>query len=824
MGWVYADPVIRALKLAQIPGSQQVAISYELNGVQRPAEVQVGVSIDGGLTYAASTHLIGDVGNAVSPGLNRQIIWDAGLDWPGQTITSATIRLKAVDSVTNDASLDPDTLEFINRTTAAGDPVDPPARRALDDFVRETKRLGFWPQMVFVPCRQGYGAMHPLGGSPLRTNTKFVRQGTTTLTSDGVSFVPGGGWTNRVQTPFVWDQAQEPTFVGVVGHTNSGPKVNPGYSFLRCGNGTQSNLLGTYSCGEVGREVVMGYSTPTTASGEFLLCSNQCTTLRRSNFAGAQFDGTHVLRSVHNHNFRNLSHPISTTGHPTGAVSFLQATSESETHVVQGCLLIYGSVAALPMAQFWPLTAATYLKDNRNPYTYLCVGGQSNAGAVTPDHLAFGAWQQTNAPFFHYSSYSYGGQPISYWLGTDPLAPIRTSAYQSAKTIWLSGRLDLTTVDWDGVYLWVQGETDTLLGSDTEAYSPQLDNLCHFLRADLKPDLIMAVAQIDYAVQQRTDPSFGSFFIANCAGTATNLNGLYTPTQFTRLADSFTDYTWHFGDIQLTRDGGPSLNRWRFTQNGTTYYTADQDEPHPVLVSTWSAENGATQSPLVNHSRTGNIEIVRKAQRDFVAQTPRTFLLDTRGAERGIDTGNGNTDTVHLTQQNGHKTLAERFATAWTTYAGGNTIISSTINLNAETPLSRWMQDQGLSGAAALLSATPNNDGVTNLEKYAFNLTQGVSVNSILSASGNYGFPRVFVRNESGNRKLCLEIVRRKNDAQLSYQAHFWVDGQPAIRVLTPTSRANLDVTWERVTYEAPPTLWNAPKVFARVKLGYTLP
>jgi hypothetical protein len=819
----FAAPIIRELRAQQNQVTKKVTITYTLSGLDRPTIISMELSADGGATYTLNpAHVTGDIGNNVNSGALRQIEWDAALDWPGQNASNARIRLKAVDPGPTDAELDPDTLEFITRATAAASPVNAQARRGLDDFVRESKRLGYWPQMIFVPCREGFGALHQLGGSAKRTNAKFLRQGTTNLIPDGISFTPGPGWTNRVQTPFTWSIADEPRFVSVIGHTNSGTPINPGYSFLRSGTSSLSNLLGTYNCGSAGRAVLMGFSTPASGAGEFLFCNPYCSTVRRPNLAGAQFDGSHTLKSVLNQLYREVTTPTVTTGRPTGPISFFQPAPENEIHVIQAALLLDGDVSALPMGNLWPLIAATYLADARPPYLYYCQGGQSNSTGHIPDNLTFGDWQSPNAALYHYTYYNYGGQRISYWLGADPQNPVRQTPYQSAKALWQVDRPLVANSNWDGVYFWIHGEGDTEQAVLAEAYLPQLQNLARFLREDLRPDLIIPVAQIDYAIQARTSAGFGDFYVTECQGAGTVFNSVHTINQLYGIGNSFTNYSWSSGTLQIQRSGGPQHDRWQLIQNGIVFYTADQSEPHPSLVASWSASNGAAGTPIFDVSRTGNIERVRKAQREFCANDPRSFTVDTRGMERGMDADVSSTDGVHITL-NATNVLAQAFAAAWTAYSGGPTLISNVIPLDTRTPLNLWMETQGYSGVNVLPSSIPLNDGLTNLLKYAFNLTAAVDPHATL-AGGNYGLPKFERVTISGNEKLRMETLRRKDDSQLKYVAEFWSGVEPRIRVENPVTVVSLDAIWERVTYEAPVSLWNAPRVFAQVTLEYALP
>ena len=137
------------------------------------------------------------------------------------------------------------------------------------------------------------------------------------------------------------------------------------------------------------------------------------------------------------------------------------------------------------------------------------------------------------------------------------------------------------------------------------------------------------------------------------------------------LANANVTYDWTRGNVpgapyRITKDGGTGGNQWRIHKDDVTYYLGTEVVFHPCLVATWTAQNGATGLPVIGVSRTGNIERVRKAQRDFVAQDFKAIMFDSRGCERGWEADPLPTsyDHVHMTVA-GHQMLASRFAAAF---------------------------------------------------------------------------------------------------------------------------------------------------------------
>lgn len=92
-------PTVSNVRATQRVQTQLVDIFYDLSATNSgPFSVSVAVSTNNGATYTlpASSFTGNGVGNTVTPGSRKQIIWNAGSDWPGQY--SGAVRFKVAAS------------------------------------------------------------------------------------------------------------------------------------------------------------------------------------------------------------------------------------------------------------------------------------------------------------------------------------------------------------------------------------------------------------------------------------------------------------------------------------------------------------------------------------------------------------------------------------------------------------------------------------------------------------------------------------------------------------------------------------------------------
>lgn len=94
-----AAPVVSNVRAAQRAGTHFVDIYYDVaSDNNRPVAVTLQVSADAGATWSVPAFTFtGAYGPGVVPGVNRQIVWNAGMDWTGRFTSQCRVRVIADD-------------------------------------------------------------------------------------------------------------------------------------------------------------------------------------------------------------------------------------------------------------------------------------------------------------------------------------------------------------------------------------------------------------------------------------------------------------------------------------------------------------------------------------------------------------------------------------------------------------------------------------------------------------------------------------------------------------------------------------------------------
>ncbi len=189
---------------------------------------------------------------------------------------------------------------------------------------------------------------------------------------------------------------------------------------------------------------------------------------------------------------------------------------------------------------------------------------------------------------------------------------------------------------------------------------------------------------------------------------------------------------------------------------------------------------------------------------------------------KGALSGSGTTYTLPVTPTAAGAVTCQVNAAVASDAATNANIVSNTasVTFTVTSPFDSWASvlPEGQRGA----SQTPQNDGVTNLEKFAFNLNMLAPDVRRLTVGANQteGLPGALVVGGV----LRLEFLRRRADANpnpgITYTAQFGSDltGWTDIAVGTPAGVA-INGTWERVTVNDPT---GGAKRFGRVKVVQT--
>jgi hypothetical protein len=122
-----------------------------------------------------------------------------------------------------------------------------------------------------------------------------------------------------------------------------------------------------------------------------------------------------------------------------------------------------------------------------------------------------------------------------------------------------------------------------------------------------------------------------------------------------------------------------------------------------------------------------------------------------------------------------------------------------------EAAAATWAESNGQSGANAAPTATPFNDGVPNLLKYAFNMPlTGPNVNGLTPGSGSSGLPAITVPSTGGPpASIRVEFIRRRNSG-LIYTPEYSIDNWERVVVLQPLSLPLPTDAFSRVSVTAP--------------------
>jgi formylglycine-generating enzyme required for sulfatase activity len=154
-----SEPVVTNLIGTQRQGTKLVDISYDLSSLTPTVKVTLEISSDGSLTYnvpvASAT---GAIGNAVTVGSGKTIVWNAGADWDGNFSNQMRFRLVTDDLQVPGFSLIPAGAFTMGRTSGDTDTNAPPVNVTVSQFYMGKYEVtkAEWDQVRTWAVNNGY--------------------------------------------------------------------------------------------------------------------------------------------------------------------------------------------------------------------------------------------------------------------------------------------------------------------------------------------------------------------------------------------------------------------------------------------------------------------------------------------------------------------------------------------------------------------------------------------------------------------------------------------------------------------------------------------
>ncbi len=110
---VYSVIEIADVEASQIEGESKVLIIYDLgNSDSVPTMVTMEYTLNGEY-WVESSFVTGDVGDSVSQGFNKRMIWDAGSELPNTLYPSVRVRVRIDDGIPGEPPVPPSGFSYI---------------------------------------------------------------------------------------------------------------------------------------------------------------------------------------------------------------------------------------------------------------------------------------------------------------------------------------------------------------------------------------------------------------------------------------------------------------------------------------------------------------------------------------------------------------------------------------------------------------------------------------------------------------------------------------------------------------------------------------
>lgn len=98
--WANTPPEITNVRAGQREGTKLVDIYYDAADADGDSlKIRVEISDNDGAKYSVpALTFTGDIGEGVTPGINKHIVWDAGTDWDGEYSDQMRVKIYAIDA------------------------------------------------------------------------------------------------------------------------------------------------------------------------------------------------------------------------------------------------------------------------------------------------------------------------------------------------------------------------------------------------------------------------------------------------------------------------------------------------------------------------------------------------------------------------------------------------------------------------------------------------------------------------------------------------------------------------------------------------------
>jgi sulfatase modifying factor 1 len=169
-----ASPNVSNVSVSQRAGTKLVDIRYDVSDSDGgPLRVEVQVSSNAGRYYdVPAVTIFGAVGPNITPGTNKQVVWDAGKDWPGLFSDQMKVRVFASDNSTpapppGMVYVPPGPFQMGDSFNEGGNHEGPVRTVTLDGFYMDTYEVTaeLWNAVRTFALARGYSSFPSKGSN-----------------------------------------------------------------------------------------------------------------------------------------------------------------------------------------------------------------------------------------------------------------------------------------------------------------------------------------------------------------------------------------------------------------------------------------------------------------------------------------------------------------------------------------------------------------------------------------------------------------------------------------------------------------------------------